>query len=82
VKLAWQHEFGSTAYSITSNFATLGGNAFTVSGPAIGRDSLLVGAGVSFLFNDKFAFYVYYDGELARTNYSSNNVSGGFRLQF
>jgi fibronectin-binding autotransporter adhesin len=82
VKLAWQHEFGTTAYSLTSNFATLGGNAFTVSGPAIGRDSLLASAGVSFLFNDRFAFYVYYDGEIARTNYSSNNVSGGFRLQF
>lgn len=26
--------------------------------------------------------YAYYDGELFRTNYLSNNVSAGFRLSF
>jgi outer membrane autotransporter protein len=82
VKLAWQHEFGDSTYSITSRFASLGGNAFTVTGAPIGRDSLLVGAGFSVLWNPRFATYVYYDGELGRTNYSSHSVSAGFRLQF
>jgi autotransporter-associated beta strand protein len=81
-KLAWQHEFGDSTYSITSSFATLGGNPFTVTGANIGRDSLLIGAGFSILWTPRFATYVYYDGEVCRTNYSSHSVSGGFRLQF
>ena len=82
VRGAWQHEFGETSYSLTSSFATLGGSPFTVFGPATGRDSLLVGAGFSILWSDRLSTYVYYDGELLRTNYSSNNVSAGARWRF
>ncbi|MEO6787077.1 MAG: autotransporter domain-containing protein, partial [Chthoniobacteraceae bacterium] len=82
VRASWQHEFGDTSYSLTSTFATLGGSAFTVAGPETGRDSLLVGAGFSILLNDRLSIYAYYDGELLRTNYSSNNVSAGFRWKF
>ena len=81
-RAAWQHEFGDTSYSLTSTFATLGGNAFTVAGPETGRDSLLVGAGFSILWNDRFSTYAFYDGELLRQNYSSHNISAGFRLKF
>jgi outer membrane autotransporter protein len=82
IRAAWQHEFGDRDYSIVSRFANGAGNSFTVTGPAIGRDSLLLGAGVAVLFNDRVSAYAYYDGELARTNYSSNNVSGGVRITF
>ncbi|MEO6787839.1 MAG: autotransporter outer membrane beta-barrel domain-containing protein, partial [Chthoniobacteraceae bacterium] len=82
LRLAWQHEYGATGYSLTSRFATLGGNAFSVSGTTIGRDSLLATAGLAILWSDKFSTFVYYDGELLRTNYSSNNVSAGFRWRF
>ena len=50
--------------------------------PEIGDDSLLVGAGVAVLWNERTSTYVFYDGELLRSNYSSNNVSGGVRLSF
>jgi outer membrane autotransporter protein len=81
-RVSWQHEFGDTSYSLTSTFATLGGNPFTVAGPATGRDSMLVRAGVSVQWNERLSAYAYYDGELLRQNYSSNNVSVGFRLRF
>jgi outer membrane autotransporter protein len=81
-RAAWQHEFGDTSYSLTSSFSTLGGSAFTVAGPETGRDSLLVGAGFTILWNDRFSTYAFYDGELLRSNYSSNNVSVGFRWKF
>ena len=81
-RAAWQHEFGDTENSIVSSFANGAGNSFTVNGPAIGRDSLLIGAGAAVIFNDRVSVYAYYDGELARTNYSSNNVSAGVRLSF
>jgi len=43
---------------------------------------MLIGAGFAILWNDHISTYAYYDGELFRTNYLSNNVSAGFRLTF
>jgi uncharacterized protein with beta-barrel porin domain len=85
--LAWagylaRTEYGDTAYSIVSGFATGAGNNFTVSGPEIGRDSLLVGASTTVIWNERFSTYIFYDGEVARTNYESHNVSGGVRITF
>ena len=82
VRASWQHEFGDTENSIVASFANGAGNSFTVNSPAIGRDSLLIGAGAAVIFNDRVSVYAYYDGELARTNYSSNNVSAGLRFTF
>lgn len=82
VRAAWQHEFGDTSYSLTSTFATLGGSAFTVAGPETGRDSLLVGAGFSILWNERFSTCVFCDAELLRANYSPHNISAGFRIRF
>jgi autotransporter-associated beta strand protein len=82
VSVAWQHEFGDTAYSVVASLASGAGNSFTVLGPPIGRDSVLVGAGATFILNERVSTYIYYDGEFARTNYLSNNVSGGVRISF
>jgi len=82
VDAAWQHEFGSTAYSVVAGFATGAGNNFTVIGPDIGRDSLLIGAGATVILSDRVSTYLFYDGEVARTNYQSHNVSGGVRISF
>ncbi len=82
LRLAWQHEFGETDYSLVSSFASGAGNSFTVSGPEIGRDSMLIGAGFAIHWNDRISTYAYYDGELFRTNFLSNNISAGFRLTF
>jgi outer membrane autotransporter protein len=82
VRAAWQHEFSDRAFTIDSGFASGAGNDFTVRGPEIGRDSLLLSAGVSMLWSDRVAFYLYYDGQLARTNYDSHSVSGGVRVAY
>ena len=82
VSAAWQHEFGDAAYSVVASLASGAGNSFTVTGPQIGRDSLLVGAGATFILNERVSNYLYYDGEFARTNYISNNVSAGIRITF
>ena len=82
ISAAWQHEYGATAYSVIASFANGAGNSFSVEGPQIGRDSILVGAGASVILSDRVSTYLYYDGEFARTNYLSNNVSGGVRLSF
>lgn len=82
LRTAWQHEFGDDRYAIDSSFSDGNGDLFTVNGPVIGRDSLLLGAGFAILWNERTSTYVYYDGELGRSNYSSHNVSGGVRLSF
>jgi outer membrane autotransporter protein len=82
LRAAWQHEYGRSSYSIVASFANGAGNSFTVSSPSIGRDSLLLGAGVAVLWSDRISTYIYYDGELARSNYQSNNVSAGVRITF
>lgn len=82
LRAAWQHEYGNSAYSIVASFANGAGNSFTVSSPKIGRDSLLLGAGFAVLWSDRISTYIYYDGELGRTNYQSNNVSAGIRVTF
>ena len=79
---AWQHEFGSTAYSVVSSFASGAGKSFTVTGPDIGRDSILVGAGATVILSERVSTYLYYDGEFARTNYLNNSVTGGVRITF
>ena len=82
ISVAWQHEYGDQAYSIVSSFASGAGNSFTVNSPQIGRDSLLIGAGAAVLLSERISIYAYYDGELVRTNYQSNNVSAGVRMTF
>jgi len=81
LRLGWQHEYGDNTFQILSQFEQ-GGPAFTVQGPETGRDSLIVGAGFAIRWNERVSTYVYYDGELGRANYESNNVSGGFRIEF
>jgi outer membrane autotransporter protein len=82
LRASWQHEYGDSTYSIVANFASGAGTNFTVSGPSIGRDSLLIGAGAAILWNDRISNYIYYDGELARDNYDSQSVTAGIRITF
>ena len=82
MQVAWQHEFDDTAFAINSRFANGAGKSFTVKGAETGRESLVLGAGVAVLWNERTSTYVYYDGEIGRTNYDSHNVSGGMRMSF
>jgi len=82
LRAAWQHEYGDSSFDLESGFRNAADTGFTVRGPEIGRDSLLLGAGVAVLWNERTSTYVYYDGDIARTNYESHSVSGGMRLSF
>ncbi len=81
VRAQWQHEYLDSTASVESAFVG-GAGAFTVNGPSIGRDSLLLDAGASVQFSPSVSVFAYYTGEIGRTNYSSNAVNGGFRISF
>ncbi len=82
IRAAWAHEYGDQAYPIDARFASGAGGIFTVHGPDIGRDSALVDAGFSLLWNERVSTYLFYDGNLGRSHYDNNAVSGGFRITF
>ncbi len=82
IRTAWQHDYGDSSYGLDASFANGAGNNFLVNGPRIGRDSLLIGAGFAAQCSERFSTYFYYDGELGRTNYQVNTVTGGVRLTF
>lgn len=77
VRLAWQHEYGNTDYSLVSSFASGAGNSFTLAVRRSGRDGMLIGRALPFTGMIASA-HAYYDHERFRTNYLSNNVSAGF----
>jgi outer membrane autotransporter protein len=79
---AWQHEFGDTVFALNSNFGGSSGSSFLADGPRMGRDSALLGAGISIQLNERVSTYFYYDGELGRKNFESNSVTGGLRVAF
>lgn len=81
IRAQWAHEFLNSTTAIEAGFAA-GGGAFRVNGQSIGRDSLLVDAGVTLDFSPAYSVFAYYTGEIGRTNYSSNGVNGGFRVSF
>jgi outer membrane autotransporter protein len=82
IRAAWQHEYGDVSNSLDSGLSSGAGDVFTVTGPKIGRDSALIGAGFAIQLSERASTYVYYDGELGRTRFDSHSVSGGFRISF
>jgi autotransporter-associated beta strand protein len=82
VKVTWQHEYLDSTQSIGAALATEPDAVFATYGPAVGRDSALVSAGVRVQFTPTISAYSYYDGQLGRSNYSSNNVTGGVQIDF
>jgi len=82
LRASWLHEYGDDKYAVGSRFASGAGDVFVVDGSRIGRDGVLVGAGFTVQFNDRVSAYIFYDGDLGRTNYETNSVSGGFSVAF
>ena len=72
---------GATTIS-AGTIANGAGYSFLVNGPQLGRDGALLGAGIAIQFNECLSTYLYYDGDLGRTNYQSTNVTGGLRITF
>lgn len=55
---------------------------FTVDGPEMGRDSALISAGVSVQLTPTLNIYGFYDGQVGRDNYLTNQVSCVLKLDF
>ena len=81
VRVQWQHEFMDSTASLASRFAGET-TSFTVNGAALKRDSLSIDAGATLIVSPTVSIFAYYIGDVGRSNYSSNAVSGGLRINF
>ncbi len=80
IRAQWQHEYFDDRSSIDAGFTA--GNSFTVHGPTIGRDALLLDAGLAVQLNSTVALFAYYTGELGRENYTVHSVNTGVQVIF
>jgi len=80
IRAQWQHEYLDDSAGIGAGFG--GGNSFTVYGPRIGRDSLILDVGASVQLTSNIAVFAFYTGDLGRENYTSHSINGGVRIDF
>lgn len=78
--LGWRYAFGTVSTVSTLAFAA-GGDAFTVVGPAIGRNTALLDLGASYRFGQAVAADISYSGAFAE-NGQSNGLNGLLSVRF
>jgi outer membrane autotransporter protein len=82
VRVAWEHEYKYSSLPISANLTEFPNSATTVSGPSLGHESAVIDAGLSVQWNSHLSSYISYDGQLGRSQYNSNGVSGGLTYAF
>jgi outer membrane autotransporter protein len=82
VRVAWEHEYNYSSLPISASLVEIPNSPATVLGPGLGHDSAVINAGLTVQWTSRLSTYVSYDGQLGRSRYNSNGVSGGFRYAF
>ena len=81
LRLGWSHEFLDASQMISASVIAISGSTFSQTGIAFGRDSALIGAGLSMELSPDAKVFVDYDGKLSR-GFQEHAVSAGLRLRF
>lgn len=76
----WEHELLDSTSSIEAGFTP--DDYFTVDGPEIGTDSVVVDLGVSVQLTPAVGIFTYYTGEFGRENYNVQSVTIGMGVRF
>jgi outer membrane autotransporter protein len=82
LRLGWQHESMDSVSAVDAQFANGSGNIFSSQSVPLGRDAMVVGAGLAVQWSKALTTYVNYSTELMRNNYSVHNVNAGVRFSF
>jgi T5SS/PEP-CTERM-associated repeat protein len=82
VRVAWEHEYFYSSLPISAGLADISNSPATIAGPSVGHDSAVINAGLTVQWTARLSTYVSYDGQLGRSRYDSNGVSGGLRYAF
>ncbi|MBV9521549.1 MAG: autotransporter outer membrane beta-barrel domain-containing protein [Alphaproteobacteria bacterium] len=81
LRLGWSHEFLDAAQTIAASLAGVPGSAFSATGANFGRDSALVGIGITHDLGREARLFLDYDGKLSQ-GLQEHAISGGLRLDF
>jgi T5SS/PEP-CTERM-associated repeat protein len=82
LSLAWRHDYQNGGIAVDSAFANGAGGLFTVHGPTLGTDSVVVGVGTSIQWSDTVSTYVNYSTDFGRTGYVMQNLNLGMCIGF
>jgi uncharacterized protein YhjY with autotransporter beta-barrel domain len=77
----WQHEFLDENAPITSSFNDFSSGAFTIHSVTMGRDSALIGVGLTAQLDNSMAIFVEANADV-NENYNAENFVGGFKGSF
>ena len=80
--LAFQREFLDDSFGLTGTPNIPGASAFTISGTNPGRNSALIGAGVTATIDNQFNFFLNYLAEVGGDDYFVQSAEGGFKATF
>ncbi len=81
VRLGWNHEFLDASQTISASLIGVAGSSFSATGIAFGRDTALIGAGLSLELAPDAKVFVDYDGRLG-SRLQEHSISGGLRVRF
>ncbi len=79
---AWDHEYKYSSLPITFSAANFPGVTATTFGPSVGHDSAIINAGAGVQWTPRISTYVGYQGQLGRSNYEANGVTGTISFSF
>ncbi len=82
LSIAWQHNYLADSYALKSRLANGDGGVFTVHGPSIGSDSVLVSLGVTAQWKPSVSTYLRYTLQAGSSGYQANSVDVGLQLNF
>jgi outer membrane autotransporter protein len=82
VRAAWEHEYLYSALPITFSAVAFPGATATAFGPDEGHDSFIINAGAATQWTPRISTFVGYQGQLGRSNYEANGVTGSISFAF
>jgi fibronectin-binding autotransporter adhesin len=82
VRAAWEHEYLYSALPITFGAVDFPGVTATAFGPDEGHDSFIINAGVGTQWTPTISTFIGYQGQLGRSNYEANGVTGSISFSF
>ncbi len=80
--LAWRHDFFDNAIALDSQFASGAGSNFTVTGPELGSESVIIGLGCSVQWKPELNTYLNLTLQRGRDGYDSQFLNLGLRYSF
>jgi uncharacterized protein with beta-barrel porin domain len=82
ITASWQHEFLNDPFGLTSQFDIPNSSPFTIQGSGPGRDSAVLGFGLTATLDNSMNLYLEYLAEVGGENYFVQSIEGGVKASF